>query len=157
MNAVPMGRKPSGPQIAERLEGSPVAKQRLEVILETIAGRLTVPEACQQLEIGESRFHELRNQTLQATLEALEPRPLGRPAKPTSPEQVEIDTLKAELRHLHAELELAQVQVRLARIHPGLIGSQPATADDLASKKNSRPARQHCQQRRAKCRRRKAK
>jgi hypothetical protein len=156
MNAVRTGRKPAGPQIAERLEGSPAAKQRLEVILETITGRLTVPQACQQLGIGESRFHALRNQTLQATLEALEPRPLGRPAKPTSPERPEVDKLQAELRRLHAELELAQLQLRLASIHPALIGIQVA-ADDPASKKNSRPARQQCQQRRAQRRRRKAK
>lgn len=156
MNAVRTGRKPAGPQIAERLEGSPSAKQRLEVILETITGQLTVSEACEQLVIGESRFHNLRHQTLQATLQALEPRPLGRPAKPISPEQAEIDTLKAELRRVHADLELAQVQIRLARIHPGLIDSQPAV-DDLASKKNARRARQQCQQRRAKRRRRKAK
>ena len=156
MNAARTGRKPGGPQIAERLEGSPVAKQRLEVILETIAGRLTVPEACQQLGIGESRFHELRNQTLQTTLDALEPRPPGRPAKPTSPEQAEAEELQAELRRLHAELNTAQTQLSLARIHPALIAGQPAT-DDLASKKNSRPSRQHCQQRRAKRRHRKAK
>jgi transposase-like protein len=156
MNAAPTGRKPAGPQIVERLEGSPVAKQRLEVILETIAGRSTVPEACQRLGIGESRFHELRNQTLQATLEALEPRPPGRPAKPTSPEQPEIDTLQAELRRLHFELRAAQTLIRVARIHPGLLDRQPVP-DDLAGKKNSRPACQQCQQRRAKRRRRKAK
>ena len=156
MNAVRTGRRPAGPQIAERLEGSPSAKQRLEVILETITGQLTVSEACEQLGIGESRFHDLRHQTLQATLKALEPRPLGRPAKPISPEQAEIDTLKAELRRVHADLELAQVQIRLARIHPGLVDSQPAV-DDLASKKNIRRARQQCQHRRAKRRRRKAK
>jgi hypothetical protein len=156
MKAATTGRKPAGPQIAQRLEGSSVAKQRLEVILKTIAGRLTVPEACQRLEIGVSRFHQLRNQTLQATLESLEPRPLGRPAKPTSPDQVEIDELQAELRRLHGELELAQVQLSLARIHPGLIG-RPLATDDLAEKKNTRSARQHCQQQRAKRRRRKAK
>ncbi len=156
MNAVRTGRKPAGPQIAERLEGSPSAKQRLEVILETITGQLTVSEACEQLGIGESRFHDLRYQTLQATLEALEPRPLGRPAKLISPEQAEIDTLQAELRRVHADLELAQVQIRLARIHPGLVDSQPA-AEDLPTKKNARRARQQCQQRRAKRRRRKAK
>ena len=143
MNAARTGRKPSGPQIAERLEGSPVAKQRLEVILETIAGQLTIPEACQRLGIGESRFHDLRNRTLQTTLNTLEPRPLGRPSKRTSPEQAEVDALHAELHRLHAELELAQVQLRLAHIHPGLIDAQPAT-DDLAAKKNSGPARQHC-------------
>jgi transposase-like protein len=154
MNAARTGRKPTGPQIAERLEGSPTAKQRLEVILETIAGQLTVPQACQQLGIGESRFHALRHQTLQATLEALEPRPLGRPTKPTSPEPAEVDELQAELRRLHAELELAQVQLRLAHIHPALIGIQPA-ADNLAGKKNARSARQQRQQRRAQRRRHK--
>jgi hypothetical protein len=138
MNAARTGRKPAGPQIAERLEGSPVAKQRLEVILETIAGQLTVPQACQQLGVGESRFHALRNQTLQTTLEALEPRTLGRPAKPTAPEQTKVDKLQAELRGLRAELELAQVQLSLARIHPSLIGIQ--AAEYLANKKNSRPA-----------------
>jgi hypothetical protein len=156
MNAARTGRKPAGPQIAERLEGSPTAKQRLEVILETIAGQLTVPQACQRLGIGLSRFHALRNQTLQATLEALEPRPLGRPTKPTPPEPAEVNTLQEEIGRLHAELELAQVQLRLARIHPALIGIRPA-ADDLADKKNARSARQHSQQRRARRRRRKAK
>jgi len=154
MNAARTGRKPVGPQIAERLEGSPTAKQRLEVILETIAGQLTVPEACQQLGIGKSRFHALRNQTLQATLEALEPRPLGRPTKPTSPEPAEVNTLQTEVCRLQAELELAQVQLRLAHIHPALIGIQPA-ADDLAGKKNARSARQQRQQRRAQRRRHK--
>ena len=57
-------------------------------------------------------------------------------AKPISPEQAEIDTLKAKLRRVHADLELAQVQIRLARIHPGLVDSQPAV-DDPASKKTS--------------------
>ena len=156
MNAASTGRKPAGPQIAHRLEGSPVAKQRLEVILETIAGRLTVPKACRQLGIGKSRFHELRNQTLQATLESLEPRPLGRPAKPTSPEPMEFDALQAEVRRLHADLKAAQTLTRIARIHPGLLELQPVP-DDLASKKNSRSARQQRQQRRAKRRRRKAK
>ena len=154
MNAARTGRKPAGPQIAERLEGSPAAKQRLEVILETIAGQLTVPQACQQLGIGESRFHALRNQTLQATLETLEPRPLGRPAKPTSPEPTEVNTLQAEVRRLRGELELAQVQLTLAHIHPALIGIQPA-ADDPAGKKNARSACQQRQQRRAQRKRRK--
>jgi hypothetical protein len=156
MNAVRTGRKPAGPQIAERLEGSPWAKQRLSVFLETIAGQLTVPEACRQLGIGESRFHQLRHQTLQATLEALEPAPSGRPAKPTSPAQAEIETLKAELRRLHVELNKAQTVIRLARIHPGLIGIQPV-ADDLAGKKNARRTRQQCQHRRAQRKSRKTK
>jgi hypothetical protein len=156
MSATSTGRKPAGPQIIERLEGSPVAKQRLKVILETIAGRLTIPDACQQVGIGESRFHELRNQTLQATLKTLEPRSLGRPPKPTSPEQAEIDTLQAELRRLHFELKAAQTLIDVARIHPDLLDLRPVP-DSLGSKKNSRSACQQRQQRRVKWRRRKAK
>jgi len=67
--------------------------------------------------------------TLQATLEALEPQPLGRPAKPTSPEQAEMESLKAELCRMQRELELAQVQLGIAQIHPGLLPKQPVTAD----------------------------
>jgi transposase-like protein len=156
MNAVRTGRKPAGPQIVKRLEGSPTAKRRLEVILETITGQLTVSKACQQLGVGKSRFHALRSQTLQATLETLEPRPAGRPAKPISPEQTEVDELEAKLCRLHAELELAQVQLRLAHIHPALVGIH-AAADNPASKKNSRSTCQQCQQRWSQRRRRKAK
>ena len=156
MNAARTGRKPNGPQIVERLEGSPSAKQRLEVILETITGQLTIPEACARLGICQSRFHDLRSQTLQATLNTLEPRRPGRPAKHTSPEQGEIEALKAELDRAHRELAIADVQVRLAHIHPGLLESSPP-ADKAACKKNARLARQQCQQPRARSKRREAK
>ena len=156
MNAARTGRKPDGPQIVERLEGSPSAKQRLEVILETITGQLTIPEACARLGICESRFHDLRNRTLQATLNTLEPRRPGRPPKRTSPEQGEIDALKAELDRAYKELAVSDVQVSLARIHPGLLEGPPL-AEDSACKKNARPARQQCQQRRARSKHRKAK
>ena len=156
MNAVRTGRKPTGPQIVDRLEGSPSAKQRLEVILGTIAGQLTIPEACTRLRICESRFHELRNRTLQATLNTLEPRRLGRPPKRTSPEQGEIHALKAELDRARKELAVADVQVSLARIHPGLLEGPPV-AEDSACKKNVRLARQQRQQWRVRSKRRKAK
>ena len=84
MNAARTGRKPAGPQIAERLEGSPVAKQRLEVILETIAGRLTVPEACQQEGRRDYRIHTLSSQTRHSTLDALDAGPLGRGRLPAA-------------------------------------------------------------------------
>jgi len=156
MNAARTGRKPSGPQIVERLEGSPSVKQRLEVILKTIAGQLTIPEACARLSICESRFHDLRNETLQAMLNTLEPRRPGRPPKQTSPEQDEIEVLKADLDRAHKELAIADVQVRLARIHPGLLEGPPPS-EEPAGKKNARFARQQCQQRRARSKHRKAK
>jgi hypothetical protein len=156
MNAARTGRKPTGPQIVQRLEGSPSAKQRLEVILETISGQLTVPEACARLGICESRFHDLRSQTLQATLNTLEPRRPGRPPKRTAREQSEVDALQADLDRAHKELAIAEVKVRLARIHPDLLKGPPLTRD-LAYKKNMRSVRQQRQQRQARDKRRKAK
>jgi hypothetical protein len=138
MRAARTGRKPAGPQIVERLEGSQSAKQRLEVILETVSGRLTIPEACRRLGICESRFHVLREETLQATLENLEPRRLGRPPKLSTPEQSQIDSLQQELDRARAELELTKVQLSLARIHPGLVPA--ASPEELCEKKNARRA-----------------
>ena len=137
MNVVRTGRKPLGPQIAQRLEGSQAAKMRLEVILQTITGQLTIAEACEQLGIGESRFHALRLETLQATLDALEPRPLGRPSH-SSDEAPEIEHLKAQLRQAQLDLEIAELKLELVRIHPNLI---TARKDD--PKKNARHGCQH--------------
>ena len=78
------GRKPLATGHVERLSGSELAKLRLTTLLQTLRGELTVPEACARLEIGESRFHALRNQWLQEALELLEPRPLGRPRQATA-------------------------------------------------------------------------
>ena len=75
------GRRPAGPEIVEQLHGSAQARQRLRVVLETLAGRLRLQEACQQLGIGPVRFHTLRQAVLEAALAALEPRPAGRPPR----------------------------------------------------------------------------
>ncbi len=40
------GRYPSGPEFVDKLDGSPEAKERLKVLLETIAGQLRVGDAC---------------------------------------------------------------------------------------------------------------
>jgi hypothetical protein len=142
-NKTRTGRRPAGPQIVHRLDGSDSAKFRLEVILRTIAGELTIPEACDLLGICESRFHVLRNDTLQATLNTLEPRRLGRPPRSTSPEQEELDSLKSQLDRAHTDIEVAQVQLDLARIHPGLAGGP--LAEDLTAKKNHRVCKQRKQ------------
>ena len=51
------GRKPVGPEYADKLSGSDTAKLRVKVILETIAGTCRVQEACERLGISEQRFH----------------------------------------------------------------------------------------------------
>ena len=59
------GRPVQGPQLAQQVEASALARQRLEVLLQTLSGARTIPEACAALGVGRSRFHALRNAFLQ--------------------------------------------------------------------------------------------
>jgi len=112
------GRHPSGPEIVERLSGDAAAKERLRVVLETLAGTCRVGEACQRLNISEQRFDQVRAEALQAALAALEPRPLGRPPRPASPDEAEAERLRARVAELEAQLRVAAVRTEVAAILP---------------------------------------
>lgn len=113
-----IGRKPLGPHLVEHLEGSPRAKQRLEVILETITGRLTIDQACQHLGIKPAMFHRLRTEVLEASLARLEPRPMGRPIHQVSAEEARSAALEQRVADLESELKLAEVREEIARVLP---------------------------------------
>jgi hypothetical protein len=114
------GRKPTGPQLVEHLEGSAHAKTRLKVILETLSGKRTIPDACEELGIHDTMFHRLRSAVLQTALDRLEPRPLGRPPQPVSPEDQRAAELETEKRQLQIELRAAEVRRELAEKLPRL-------------------------------------
>lgn len=101
----------------------------MRVLLQTLRGELSVPEACEQLQIGESRFHALRGQWLQEALELLEPRPLGRPPQAVDethgPSRQE--ALEAENRRLRQQLAAADVRRELAEVLPHVVQT-PAKA-----------------------------
>ena len=136
------GRKPLGPQLAQHLDGSIGAKERLEVILETIAGHLKVADACARLGIGEAMFHRLRTEVLQAGLARLEPRPLGRPPRPTSAEAEQIAQLNHAVQDLHLELKTTRVQLEIAQTLPHLLGAATTceSSHETAIKKTTQPA-----------------
>lgn len=115
------GRKPLGPLLVQHLEGSPQAKQRLEVILETLAGRLPVHEACGRLGIKPAMFHRIRSRVLEAGLADLEPRPQGRPAREITQEMMQIQQLQARIQYLEEELKLANVRLQVAEVLPHIV------------------------------------
>ena len=98
------GRKPLGPAIVAHLDGSRSAKERLELILETLAGQVTVVSACQILGISEAMFYKLRNRILQGCLEDLEPKPRGRPPRLVTGDEARSEELATQV----AVLERAQ-------------------------------------------------
>ena len=67
------GRWPSGREYVDKLSGSAETKERLKTIFDTMYGEKRLLEACAQLDIGETRFHQLRELALQAALAAIEP------------------------------------------------------------------------------------
>lgn len=88
------------------------------MILEVLAGNLTVVEATKQLGISESRFHEMRKQMLFGAVEALEPGEPGRPREEVDPELIRLRQKNFELRR---EMEASKIREEIATILPELL------------------------------------
>ncbi|MBY0227762.1 MAG: hypothetical protein K2W96_00640 [Gemmataceae bacterium] len=112
------GRHSAGTGIIGNLLGSAEAKLRLETILRTLAGECGVEEACAILGLGERRFHAMRHEALQATLDRLALRPPGRPVAP--PIDPETNRLRREISELRQELAAARAREEIALVLPRL-------------------------------------
>lgn len=116
------GRPVKGTELLEGMEASPVAQQRLTVILQTLAGAMTVDAACEVLGITRSRFHELRRQFLAEASGLLEPRPPGRRPRQPTEEALEIQQLRRQIVQLKLDLKATQVREEIALVMPHLLG-----------------------------------
>ena len=101
--------------------GSPEAKRRLELVLETFGSKRTVGEAAQELGLGEAMVHRLRERVLAAGCEALEPRRRGRPKKAREVDELELVRLREENARLRRALKAAEVRAELAVLMPGVV------------------------------------
>ena len=135
------GRTPAGPEYVDRLQGSETAKQRLKTVLETIAGNCRVSEACERLSICEQRFHQLRQQVLEAALSELEPRPAGRPAKTPSPVDDELGRLRAELVAKDFELRSARAREEIALTLPRIVPAPPSDPEKKTRRRTRTPGK----------------
>ena len=141
------GRKPLAAGHVEHLSGSETAKHRLEMILKTMLGEVTVADACNELGIGESRFHALRNQWLQAALVLLEPRRVGRPPKqPESDETRQIAQLEEVVKELEQQIDVADARREIAEILPHVASVSEPTGKKTAAQQQ-RQRRRQCRSR----------
>ena len=127
------GRRPIGPELAEHLAGSAPARERMRVILATLAGSMRVTEACAELGICAQRFEAIRAEAIGAGIAALEPKPVGRPARVVE-RAPEVARLEARVAELEAELQVARVRAELA-------GRLPKRDRAAAKKARPRPTR----------------
>lgn len=115
------GRKPAGSAHAGKYGGSEEAKKRLEVILKTLAGEMTIPEACKTLGIKEAMFHRVRDQAIMGAGEALEAKKPGRKKDPKKEKDEEMEALKRENLMLKGMLRGQQIRERLAVLMPHIL------------------------------------
>ena len=118
-----MSRPPEGVGHVDRLDGPEELKWRLRVLLDTLAGRVSVAQACEELGVSESRLHELRRQALVGALGALMPKPSGRPAAADTTPLREQELL-ARIQELEVDLQAALVRTELALAMPELFRSK---------------------------------
>jgi hypothetical protein len=139
------GRKPTGANLVEGLEGSQRAKLRLKAILETLSGQRTIPDACDELGIQETMFHRVRSEVLQTALNRLEPRPLGRPPRQSSLQDGRISDLEQANLQLRVELQAAEIRRELAENLPRLaklaLGLGKKTTEPTTERRRSRSKR----------------
>lgn len=114
------GRKPVGPEYADKVEGSDTAKERAKIILETMVGTLRVQEACERLNISEQRFHQLREEMMAAAVKALEPGHAGRPVQTPTPAEEQVIALEQKLADQEVELRAAKARAEIAVIMPNM-------------------------------------
>ena len=124
-------------ELVEDLGGSAEAKRRFALILETLAGHRTVRGAARLLGLGARRFHILRRQFLEESVDRLEPRAPGRPGR--EPEAVDgrIAALQEELQRLRIELQAAQIREEIALAMPHLL-QRSRTPKKPPARKNRR-------------------
>lgn len=156
---MPGGRPPSGPELVSRLDGDDEARERLRVVLETIAGRLTIKDACARLSMSEARFHQIRERALKAALDGLAPGAPGRPRNEPSAEGARVLELEQQVGELEEELVAAQTRTEIALAAPHLLraeleGMAPLAAEAAEKAKDERQAQKKARVREERRRRR---
>jgi hypothetical protein len=119
------GRRADSSSLVAQLPGSRRARQRLDLMLQTLKGVCTIPQAARALGIARSRFCRQRQEMLQAALESLEPKPRGRPPLEVSAQQQQIADLQAQVQALKIDLQAAQIREQLALLLPHVLTGKP--------------------------------
>jgi hypothetical protein len=123
------GRPIVGVDLIERLDGPRALRRDVRIVLATIAGGLTIAQACAALGVGRSRFHALRWRVLTGALEALRPRPRGRPRR--------VVAESSEVRHLKARIQELEVALRTTALRSEIALTMPHLLDRAGRKKKS--------------------
>lgn len=81
-----------------------------------MTGDLSVNEACDELGVGPTQFANLRAAALQGYLDALQPKPVGRPRRVPVEVEEEMAVLRQQVAALEHENERLRIQLELVSV-----------------------------------------
>jgi hypothetical protein len=114
------GRPGGGVALIDHLAAPRLVRRRVRIVLATLAGQLTITDACAQLGIQRTRFFALRYQILHGALAAITARPRGRPRRAPA-DSAQIRELKARIRELELTLRATLLRSEIALTMPFLL------------------------------------
>ena len=126
-----MARRQPIPRVdlVNRLHGSLRQKKQIGVLLETLAGQLTISQASEKLGVGRTRVHALRWRMLEGALASLAPRPRHHARTDQTPE---LQALQARVQELELALQTNLLRARIAILESG---AGPATKNSTQAKR----------------------
>jgi hypothetical protein len=104
------------------------------VILRTISGELTIEQACAELGVKRSRFHDMRSEFLERATGLLEPRPPGPHRVPATPADHEAEQLHRRVADLELQLQASRIREEIAVLMPHVL--TPDASPTASAKKN---------------------
>lgn len=105
--------------LIDRLRGPRETKRRLRILLASLAGTMTVSEACAELGVGRSRFHVLRRRMLRGMLDATAAAPETNAPSP------ETETDRDQLRALHARIDELERALHFTALQGAIVLGEP--------------------------------
>jgi len=132
------GRPNKGAELVANLDGSEPARQRLKIILQTLAGAMKIDQACDALGMGRAGFHKLRRQFLAQAASLLEPRPRGRQRRQPTAADDQIAELQREIVRLKLDLKAQQIREEIALAMPHLLKNKRAPSRKKNARANTR-------------------
>ena len=108
-----MGRRSEMAKLLEPIEASELSRERLKVMLLTLAGSWSVKEGLERLSLSRTRFQVLRKRMLEGALCSLEPGATGRPRTAPSEASEAVRKLQAHVAELRHELRLLRTKLEI--------------------------------------------
>ena len=144
-----MSRSADIDAIIARQDASELARDRYRVLMQVVAGDVTMEAAATHLGLSRQRLHELRERMTAVAVASLEPHAPGRPAAPEpDAKDAEIAKLQDDLGRTKRDLDCALIRAEIALTFgdrldakKNCIPQQPAIGNERAERNRRRRRR----------------